>query len=152
MKKVLLIAFLSFSVLATKAQQDSGFIARKVIESFQKGDINILKKLVAPPKVYKQIYPEVKRKTNKQIINETINSKEFKASFDKILAKAKAKNINLDSVQYIRTELTGPEIKTLRVLNVHFAINGKKDYFGIFCHYINNNWYFSDFTNDDSVF
>lgn len=152
MKKLLILTFITAFCFTAKAQQDSVHIAEKVIESFKNNDIKALKKLIAPPKVYRLIYPEVKRKTNKQIINETANSSELKASFNKIIAKAKADGVTLDSLKYSKVEQTGPVIKTLRMLDVYYTIDGKEGYFGVFCHYINNNWYFSDFTNDDGVF
>lgn len=154
MKKIIFIALLFVISKSVNAQKDTAYLAKKVLESFQKGDLEILKKLIPPPAVYRLIHPEIKKKTDKQIIAETSGSPELKEQFNTILANAKARKINLDSLKFSRVELLMPpgEGKTMCALTIYYIIDGKEKDFTIASHYKSNNWYFSHFVNGDSIF
>lgn len=107
MKKLFLTTVLLFVLLGAGAQ-DSTALCNGVLSALQSGNIEELKKLVAPPDVYKDVYPEAKTLTDEQILEKTSGSMKLKEDYEKILLTAKEKKVDLKKLQYDSLEAENP--------------------------------------------
>jgi hypothetical protein len=146
MKKLFLTFLSLFFVYAANAQ-DSTVLCKGVLQALKSGNIEALKKLVAPPEVYKAVYAEAKTFTDEQIKEKTSGSEKLKSDFESILTAAKQKKVDLKQLQYDSLEAENPWESYEGPWGISFyaSIGEKTAHITISAFRHNNNWYFMEF-------
>ncbi len=154
MKKIVLpVLFALFFICAANAQ-DSTALSKGVLNALQSGNIEDLKKLVAPPDVYKAVYAEAKTLTDEQIKEKTSGSEKLKSDFESLLTKAKEKKIDLTQLQYdsLHTENPWGSDEAPWAMNIYMSIKNKPVVVALSALRYNGNWYFMEFLTTTNVF
>lgn len=113
MKKTLLLSIIIAFCFTAKAQTDSIQLAKNIIEAITSEKLENIQNLVAPPSVYREVFPEqINGANNEEIEAETSKSEKLKADFENILEAAKAKKVNLSKLSFkaVETELMMPNV------------------------------------------
>lgn len=148
MKKFLPGLLLLLSVNYMQAQGlDSIQLAKGFIESLKRGNADSLKKLVAPPEVYRKIYPkETEQMSDADLIAQTAGNPKLKADYDSLLAKAKSRKVDLKNLQYdsLRAENVWGTDNAPWAMTVYYTYKGKSDSFAISVIRFEGSWYFME--------
>ena len=155
MKKLLILSFIILSGFVANAQTDSAQFAQNILEAIKSGDIENIKKLVAPPAVYRSMFKTLEE-TDEELIAKTRDSEKLKNDFNNLLLKAKEKNVNLKNIQL--DSITGDGIwkhnGALWPFTIHFSIEGKKGELAITAMQTidTKEWFFLEFLMTTTVF
>jgi hypothetical protein len=154
MKKLILFALLAIIGIAANAQLDSARLAANVVEALKSGKVDELKKLVAPPDVYRDLYAETKGLTDEQIKEKTIESEKLKGDFENLMKIAKEKKIDLKKLQYDSLNAENPwgSDELPWSVTIHFSLNGKSSLLAISAFRHKGNWYFMEFLITTNAF
>lgn len=154
MKKVLLLTLAFVAISTAKAQTDSIQLGKNVLEAIKSGKIENLKKLVAPPSVFREIYAETKELTDEQIIEKTSESDKLKTDFDNLMAEAKTSKVDLNKLEYEKITVENPwgGDESPRAINIFFTYNGKKGDLALSAFRHKDNWYFMKILMSTNVF
>jgi len=156
MKKLLIVIIFIFSVVAAQAHGlDSAQLAKDFIESIKSGKIDSLKKLVAPPEVYRKLYPkETGALSDAEIIAQTAGSPKLQADFDSLQAEAKHRKVDLRKLEYdsLEAENVWGTDEAPWAMTVYHSYKGKSDSFAISVIRFEGRWYFMEILMTSSAF
>jgi uncharacterized membrane protein YvbJ len=155
MKKLIILSFIILSGFFANAQTDSAQFAQNILEAIKSGDIENIKKLVAPPAVYRSMFKTLEE-TDEELIAKTRDSEKLKNDFNNLLLKAKEKNVNLKNIQLDSITSAGiwKHSGTSWPFTIHFSIEGKKGQLAITAMQTidTKQWYFLEFLMTINVF
>lgn len=142
MKKLLLLSItIAFSFTA-KAQRDSYDLSVGILEALKSGKFEDLQKLVAPPSIYKAKFKGVDSLSDEQIKEKTSHNPKLKADFEKLLANAKEKKVDLSKMKYKTLDMEMIR-DGVYAITITFSIGDKTGKLAISgMNYVGNaNWY-----------
>lgn len=100
MKKLILLSITVAFCFTAKAQTDSVQLAKGVIAALRSSKVENLQRLVAPPDFYRVKFKETVDLSDEQIIEKTSKNPKLIADFEKLLADAKEKKVDISDIKY----------------------------------------------------
>jgi len=156
MKNILLTVLLVCTAVAAQAHGlDSAQLAKEFIESIKSSKIDSLKKLIAPPEVYRKISPnETEKLTDSEIITHTAGNPRLQADFDSLLSAAKTKKVDRNKLQYdsVKVENVWGDDNAPWAMMIYYSYKGISSTLGISVIRFEGSWYFMEMLTNANAF
>lgn len=143
-----------FAQMAMAQSSDSAELAQNVVNAIKSGKIEEVKKLIAPPSVYREMYAETKQMSNEEIKQKTSESEKLSGDFDNLLQRAKTKKVKLAALQYdsLTAENAWNNYLGPWALVVYFSVDGKQTKLAVSALRHKGQWYFMEFLMTTNAF
>lgn len=155
MKKLLLLIIAVVGINTVNAQTDSAQFAQNILNVLKSGNLDDMKKLVAPPAVYRSMFKEIKE-TDEELIAKTRDSEKLKNDFNNLLSGAEQKNVNLKNITLdsITADNIWKHSGAAWPFTIYFSVDGKQGKLAIVAMQTidTKQWYFLEFLITTTVF